>query len=87
MSLTHLKVIRENVRMWERQRWFSVCEVAKWEKIRQILHFADYDKIRNFLLINIFGPTFVPTLATWAWKMSPGMPKETGSLNGPFCAY
>ena len=41
----------------------------------------------ELILINIFRPTFVPNLVTLAWKMSSGMPKETGSLNGPFCAY
>ena len=44
-------------------------------------------KNREFILINIFSPTFVPNLVTLAWKMSPGMPKEAGLLNGPFCAY
>ena len=44
-------------------------------------------KKTEFVLINIFSPTFVPNLVTLAWKMRPGMPKESGSLNGPLCAY
>ena len=35
----------------------------------------------------MYNPTFVPNLATSAWKMSPGMLNEPGSLNGPLCAY
>ena len=38
-------------------------------------------------MINILSPTFVPNLVTLAWKMSPGMPKEADSLNGPLCTY
>ena len=38
-------------------------------------------------LINMFSPTFVPDLVTLASKMSSGMPKETGLLNGPLGAY
>ena len=49
--------------------------------------FDDYEKKTEFVLINIFSPAFVPNLVTLAWKMSPGMPKEAGSLNGPLCAY
>ena len=41
----------------------------------------------EFTLINILSPTFVPNLVNLAWKLSPGMPKEAGLLNGPFCAY
>ena len=36
------------------------------------------------MLINNFSPTFVPNLVTLAWKMYSGMPKEAGSLNGPY---
>ena len=32
---------------------------------------------------NILSPTFVPNLVTLAWKMSSGMSKMAGSLNGP----
>ena len=39
------------------------------------------------ILINIFSPTFLPNWMTSACKMSPGMPKEAGSLNGPLRAY
>ena len=35
----------------------------------------------------ILNNIFVPNLVTLAWKISPGMPKEAGSLNGPLCAY
>ena len=41
----------------------------------------------EFILINILSPTFVTNLVTLAWKLTPGMPKEAGSLNGPLCAY
>ena len=41
----------------------------------------------EFILVSILSPTFVPHLVTLAWKMSLGMLKETGSLNGPLCAY
>ena len=41
----------------------------------------------EFLLINIFSLTFVQNLVTLSWKMSPVMPKEAGSLNGPLCVY
>ena len=48
---------------------------------------VDYEKNPEFILINIFSPTFVQNLMTLAWKLSPGMPKEASSLNGPLCAY
>ena len=48
--------------------------------------FADDEKTQIFF-VNIFSPTCVPNLVTLAWKMSPGMPKEAGPLNGPLCAY
>ena len=35
-------------------------------------------------LINMFSPTSVPH---FTWKMSSWMPKESGSLNGPWGAY
>ena len=41
----------------------------------------------EFILITIISPTIVPNLVTLAKKMSSGMPKEVGSLNGPLCAY
>ena len=44
-------------------------------------------KKMELILINMFSPTFVSNLVTLAWKISPGMPKEDGSLNGPLCAY
>ena len=36
------------------------------------------------ILDNMFGPTPIPTLVTLACKMSSGMPRSIGSLNGPF---
>ena len=39
------------------------------------------------MLVNILSPTFVLNFVALAWKMSPIMPKEAGSLNGPLCAY
>ena len=41
----------------------------------------------ELILINMLSPTFVPYLVTLAWKMSSGMPKEAGSLNGTLCTY
>ena len=49
--------------------------------------FADYENKMEFIFISILSPTFVPNLVTLAWKMSPEMPKEAGSLNGPLCTY
>ena len=42
-------------------------------------------KKKEFIWITIFSPTFAPNLVILAYKMIPGMPKETGSLNGPLC--
>ena len=39
------------------------------------------------ILINMFRPTYVPNLVTLVWKMSSERSKESGSLNGPLCAY
>ena len=41
----------------------------------------------ELILINMLRPTYMPNLVTLAWKMSSGMSKEVGSLNGPLCAY
>ena len=49
--------------------------------------FGDYAKNPEHVLINMFRPTYMPNLVTLAWKMSSGMSKEAGSLNGPLCAY
>ena len=46
-----------------------------------------WKKNPELILINMFSPTFVPNLVTLAWKMSSGMPKEAGLLNGPLCTY
>ena len=37
--------------------------------------------------ISMFSSTFVPNLVTLPWKMSPGMPKKVGPLNGPLCTF
>ena len=49
--------------------------------------FADFLIKKEFNLINILSPTVVPNLVTLAWKVSPGMSKEAGSLNGTLCTY
>ena len=63
-----------------------MCEVARYKKIRQAFFWRLW-KNTELILINMFSPTFVPNLVALAWKMSPGMPKETCSLNDPLCAY
>ena len=66
---------------------FPCAKLYNAKKIRQIFFFLPImKKTTEFLLINILSPTFVPNLMAFAWKMSPGMPKEAGSLNGPLCA-
>ena len=66
----------------------GIFHVRSWKMRKKIakIFFGDYEKTRN-LLITMLSPTFVPNLVTLAWKMSSGMPKEAGSLNGPLCAY
>ena len=66
---------------------FHVWSCKMRKKNRQIFFLLFMKKKTEFILINIFSPTFVPNLVNLAWKMSPGMPEETGSLNGPLCAY
>ena len=44
-------------------------------------------KSPELMLFNMFSPTFVPNFVALAWKMSPWIPKESGSLNGPLCTY
>ena len=63
------------------------CANCKMRKIFAKIFFCWLWKNPDFVLINIFSPTFVPNLVTLAWKMGSGMPKEAGSLNGPLCAY
>ena len=41
----------------------------------------------ELILMNMFRPIYMPNLVTLAWKMSSGMSKEAGSLNGLLCAY
>ena len=62
----------------------KIEHLIQWSIMRIFLPIM---KKTEFILINIFRPTFVPNLVTLPWKMSPGMPKEAGSLNGPLCAY
>ena len=52
------------------------------KKFANIFFGAIMKKKTALILINMFSPTFVPNLVTLAWKMSSGMPKEAGSLNG-----
>ena len=82
MPLPHSQMIRENLRTWQRALWFSMCEVGK-----KIAIFWRLWKNPELILFNMFSPIFVPNLVTLAWTMSPGMPKEAGSLNGPLRAY
>ena len=63
-----------------------MCEVEKWDKKIAKFFLAIMKKLGTYI-DNMFSPTFVPNLVTLAWKMSSGMPKEAGSLNGPLCAY
>ena len=57
-----------------------------WERKNRQINFVVITK-PELLLINMCSPTFVSNLMTLAWKISPGMPKPPGSLNGPICAY
>ena len=66
---------------------FPCAKLQNAKKIRQFFFFGRLWKNPEFILINIFNPTFIPNLVTLAWKMSPGMPKEAGSLNGPLYTY
>ena len=63
------------------------CEKLKMRKKSPKISAGDYEKNYEIILINMFSPTFVPNLISLAGKMSSGMPKKTGSLNGPLCAY
>ena len=65
---------------------FPCAKLKNAKKIGQKF-FLSIMKQNKIALINILSPTFVPNLMTLAWKMSPGMPKEAGSLNGPSCPY
>ena len=64
-----------HVRSWKRQK-----KIAK-------IFFGRLWQNPELILINMFRPTYVQNLVTLAWKMSSGMSKEAGSLNGPLCAY
>ena len=50
------------------------------------IFFPDYVKTRNLYWLRCLT---LPLYQIWwlAWKMSSGMPKEVGSLNGPLCTY
>ena len=66
-----------------------IFHVRSWKmrkKIRQKC-FLTIMKKTELILINMFRSTYMPNFVTLAWKMSSGMSKETGSLNGPLCAY
>ena len=49
--------------------------------------FDDYEKNPELILINMIRSTYMPNSVTLTWKMSSGMSKEAGSLNGPLCTY
>ena len=51
---------------------FPCVKLQNAKKIRQIF-FLPIMKKTEFILINIFSPTFVPNSVTLAWKMSPGI--------------
>ena len=65
---------------------FPCAKLVNAKKIAKVF-FTIMKKNRNFYWLHVFSPTFVPNLMTLAWKMSSGIPKETGSLNGQLCAY
>ena len=64
---------------------FHVWSWKMRKKNNQKFFGANMKKPGNY--INMFRPTYMPNLVTLAWKMSSGMSKEAGSLNGPLCAY
>ena len=66
-----------------------IFHVRSWKMRKKIakIFFWRIWKNPELILITMLSPTFVPNLVTLAWKMSSGMPKESGSLNGPLCAY
>ena len=65
---------------------FPCSKLENAKKIRQNFFGRLWKKL-GLILINMFRPTYVPNLVTLDWKMSSGMSKEAGSLNGPLCAY
>ena len=63
--------------------------VLSWKTYKKICHktiFHGYERLK-VMLINVFSPTFVPNLNIFNLKMGPGMPKSTGLLKDPSCAY
>ena len=87
MSLPHSKWSVKIYRRESANGDFPCVKLANAKKkIRQNFFWRLW-KSPEFILINMFSPTFVPNLVTLAWKMSSEMPKEAGSLNGPLCTY
>ena len=66
---------------------FPCAKLENAKKICQFFLGGRLWKNPELILINMFRPTYMPNLVTKAWKMSSGMSKEAGSLNGPLCAY
>ena len=66
---------------------FPCAKLENAKKIRQEFFLTIMKKNPELILINMFRSAYIPNLVTWAWKMSSGMSKEAGSLNGPLCAY
>ena len=67
-----------------------MCEVGKSEKKKfaKNIFWRLWKKCNLYWLTCLALPWQVlPNLMTLAWKMSSGMSKEVGSLNGPLCAY
>ena len=66
-----------------------IFHVRSWKmrkKFAKIFFLATMENA-ELILINMFRPTYMPNLVTLAGKMSSGMSKEAGSLNGPLRAY
>ena len=66
---------------------FPCAKLENAKKILQNFFGGRLWKNPELILINMFWPTYMPNLVTFAWKMSSGMSKEAGSLNGPLCTY
>ena len=66
---------------------FPCAKLQNLKKICQFFFCCRLWKNPKFILIKILSPTYMPYLVTLAWKMSSGMSKEAGSLNGPLCTY
>ena len=66
-----------------------IFHVWSWKMRKKFAKIVFWRLWKNpeLILITMLSPTCVPNLVTLAWKMSSGMPKEAGSLNGPLCTY